>query len=106
MRSFVWICCFVAACGQKPSPPSPGSGSSAAAPPGPSATQPAQPPPPPAGKPAARAAAPEEECDPQECGPPMRMPNRQCPDGSIAGPTDRCLRHPDGRCGWEIRRCP
>jgi hypothetical protein len=36
----------------------------------------------------------------------MGMPNRKCPDGSIAGPTGRCLRHADGKCGWEIKTCP
>jgi hypothetical protein len=34
------------------------------------------------------------------------MPNYKCPDGSIAGPTGRCLRNVDGICGWEIRHCP
>src|SRR5215475_14539545 len=81
------------ACGQ-PSSPKPGSGSSAT-------------PTPPAGQ-GSRVAprAAEEECNEGECGPQMGMPNRQCPDGSMAGPTGRCLRHSDGRCGWEIRQCP
>jgi hypothetical protein len=47
-----------------------------------------------------------EDCDPAECGPAMRMPNRRCPDGSMAGPTGQCLRKPDGRCAWEVRQCP
>jgi hypothetical protein len=45
-------------------------------------------------------------CDVAECGPPIRMPSRRCADGSTGGPTDRCLRKPDGRCGWEVRPCP
>jgi hypothetical protein len=48
----------------------------------------------------------EPLCDVAECGPPIRMPSKRCPDGSIGGPTDRCLRKPDGRCAWEIRSCP
>jgi hypothetical protein len=49
----------------------------------------------------------DEECPKAECGPPIRMPNRKCPDGkTIAGPTDRCLRHADGKCGWEVIQCP
>jgi hypothetical protein len=47
-----------------------------------------------------------EECPKEECGPKMGMPNRKCPDGTIAGPTDRCLRHADGKCGWEVIQCP
>ncbi|HEX3766464.1 MAG TPA: hypothetical protein VHW23_47550 [Kofleriaceae bacterium] len=47
-----------------------------------------------------------ELCDPAECGPAMRMPSRRCPDGSTGGPTGRCLRKPDGKCGWEVRSCP
>jgi len=47
-----------------------------------------------------------QECEVGECGPRMGMPNRVCPDGSVAGPTGRCLRKPDGRCAWEIRNCP
>jgi len=93
------ITCIAAACGRQPSPPSgsavsptgsgPASGSAAA-------------PDPPRKTPAAT----PELCDPSECGPAMRMPNRRCPDGSMGGPTDRCLRRPDGRCGWEVRPCP
>ena len=45
-------------------------------------------------------------CDVPECGPALGMPNYKCPDGSIAGPTGRCLRNVDGICGWEIRHCP
>ncbi|HEX3477934.1 MAG TPA: hypothetical protein VHT91_23085 [Kofleriaceae bacterium] len=48
----------------------------------------------------------EPLCDTAECGPAIRMPSRRCPDGSIGGPTGRCLRKPDGRCAWEVRPCP
>jgi hypothetical protein len=44
-------------------------------------------------------------CDASECGPALGMPDYKCPDGSIAGPTGRCLRNADGICGWEIRLC-
>jgi hypothetical protein len=44
-------------------------------------------------------------CDPALCGPAPAMPTIQCADGSVGGFTGRCLPR-DGRCGWEIRRCP
>ncbi len=43
-------------------------------------------------------------CRIQDCGPAPAMPNWQCPNGSIAGPS--CEKLPDGRCGWLIRQCP
>jgi hypothetical protein len=48
------------------------------------------------------------ECQlPEGCGPLLGMPNWLCPDGSMGGPTDRCLESPDGAfCFWEIRDCP
>ena len=49
----------------------------------------------------------EGECDISECGPQLGMPNHLCPDGkTTAGPTGRCLRHEDGKCGWEVISCP
>jgi hypothetical protein len=45
-------------------------------------------------------------CDVADCGPPLGMPNYLCEDGTLAGPTGRCLRNADGTCGWEIRDCP
>ncbi len=46
-------------------------------------------------------------CAVEECGPPLGMPNRLCPDGSWAGPTGRCLHDPEtGSCGWEVLSCP
>jgi hypothetical protein len=99
LARIAWIACIVAACGRQPSPPSesaspvsgsgPASGSGAATGPRGSATP-----------------ATAEPCEITECGPPMRMPNRRCPDGSMGGPTGRCLRQPDGRCAWEVRPCP
>lgn len=43
-------------------------------------------------------------CKVVDCGPAPQMPNWQCPDGSIAGPS--CEKLPDNRCGWLIRQCP
>ncbi len=43
-------------------------------------------------------------CSLQDCGLAPGMPNWQCPNGSIAGPS--CERLPDHRCGWLIRQCP
>jgi len=45
-------------------------------------------------------------CDERACGPALGMPNVLCEDGSVGGPTGRCLELPDGGCGWEVRRCP
>jgi hypothetical protein len=51
--------------------------------------------------------APLGPCPAAECGPPLALPNRICPDGkTVAGPTRRCLRQPHGGCGWEIAGCP
>jgi hypothetical protein len=50
--------------------------------------------------------APPQTCDAAKCGPKPALPSEICPDGSVAGPTDRCLLQADGSCGWEIRRCP
>ncbi len=48
-----------------------------------------------------------ETCSPGTCGPSLGMPNHTCPDGAtIAGPSGRCLRQPDGSCGWEVLSCP
>lgn len=51
-------------------------------------------------------------CSLQDCGTAPGMPNWQCPDGSVGGPS--CERLSDtsnplsagGRCGWLIRQCP
>jgi hypothetical protein len=45
-------------------------------------------------------------CPTTECGPQLGIPNTTCPDGSIGGPTGRCLRLDTGSCGWEVRDCP
>ena len=44
-------------------------------------------------------------CAPEDCGPQLGMPNWECPDGTVGGPTGACLRNEDGTCGWEIREC-
>ncbi len=49
---------------------------------------------------------PGEECPADECGPQPGLPNVMCDDGSVGGPTGRCLRGADNRCGWEVRACP
>jgi len=46
------------------------------------------------------------ECDKAECGPQLGLPNWPCEDGSIGGPTGRCIRNSAGSCGWEINNCP
>jgi hypothetical protein len=95
--ALVALTCLAAACG-RPAPSS-------------SAGPPADPPRVPGSTaedaPGGRVSAPGEPlCDVAECGPPIRMPSKRCPDGSIGGPTGRCVRKPDGKCAWEIRSCP
>src|SRR5882724_1862673 len=104
MLRLALLLCVLAGCGRQPPPPKLGSGSTSA--PG-STAEPASRSEPalrsePSTAPAQPSTAPAPPCDPSECGPPMRMPNRRCPDGSIGGPTGQCLREPDGRCAWEI----
>jgi hypothetical protein len=45
-------------------------------------------------------------CATTDCGPQLGIANHQCPDGSTAGPTGRCLKRDNGTCGWEILSCP
>ncbi len=48
-----------------------------------------------------------QPCPIEKCGPPLGAPNYICPDGeTVAGPTDRCLLEPSGRCAWEVVSCP
>lgn len=53
-------------------------------------------------KPAAQA----QTCDAGSCGPAPMIASYQCPDGTLAGPTGRCILNQDGTCGWEIIACP
>ncbi len=46
-----------------------------------------------------------QTCTEDQCGPQLGMPSYECWDGSIGGPTGRCIES-DGGCGWEIRDCP
>ncbi|MEO6598247.1 MAG: hypothetical protein ABIQ16_00130 [Polyangiaceae bacterium] len=45
-------------------------------------------------------------CATPDCGPALGLANYQCPDGSTAGPTGRCLKRDNGTCGWEVLSCP
>ncbi|HET7538534.1 MAG TPA: hypothetical protein VFK05_01635 [Polyangiaceae bacterium] len=47
-----------------------------------------------------------DECEKTECGPQLGLPNWMCVDGSVGGPTGRCLRHVEGGCEWEVNNCP
>ena len=40
-----------------------------------------------------------------KCGPQAGPAERVCADGSVSGPTGRCLLNADGSCGWEILDC-
>jgi hypothetical protein len=44
------------------------------------------------------------QCSAEDCGPAPGMPNWQCPDGSVGGPS--CSVGADGVCGWQIIDCP
>lgn len=46
------------------------------------------------------------ECTRDSCGPAPGAPAELCWDGSTGGFTGRCVRRPDGGCGWEMRECP
>lgn len=46
------------------------------------------------------------ECAKGRCGPALGMKSTACSDGSIGGPTGRCLENADKTCKWEIRSCP
>lgn len=47
-----------------------------------------------------------DECDKADCGPQLGLANWTCADGSLGGPTGRCLKRSGGTCGWEINNCP
>lgn len=44
-------------------------------------------------------------CAESDCGPQLGMPNYPCADGTVGGPTGKCLRNAQSACGWEIREC-
>jgi hypothetical protein len=46
------------------------------------------------------------ECPKADCGPQLGLLNWTCADGSVGGPTGRCLKRPSGTCSWEINNCP
>jgi hypothetical protein len=46
-------------------------------------------------------------CKKKYCGPTLGAPSVVCADGSVGGPTGRCIHHADAnRCSWEQRECP
>lgn len=47
-----------------------------------------------------------QTCEAGACGPALGMANYTCSDGTIAGPTGRCILNQDGTCGWEVVACP
>src|SRR5512140_2716107 len=51
-------------------------------------------------------ASSQETCDKSACGPQLGLANGICADGSMSGPTGRCLKRANGSCGWEILQCP
>jgi len=44
-------------------------------------------------------------CPTADCGSALGLLNYECEDGSMGGPTGRCLRRANGSCGWEVLRC-
>jgi len=48
----------------------------------------------------------QEMCDKAACGPQLGLLNQLCADGSMSGPTGRCLKRANGTCGWEVLQCP
>jgi len=49
--------------------------------------------------------ASQDECPKAMCGSQLGLPNWTCTDGSVGGPTGRCLWNPTGSCSWEINKC-
>ena len=41
-------------------------------------------------------------CPTADCGSALGLLNYECEDGSMGGPTGRCLRRANGSCGWEV----
>jgi hypothetical protein len=58
-----------------------------------------------AGQPNSGGTSTAEECSVDQCGPQLGLPNWTCEDGTMGGPTGRCLKTGDG-CGWEVLDCP
>jgi hypothetical protein len=56
--------------------------------------------PPPSGPPVAG-----NECAAEQCGPAPGMPTYACDDGTMGGPTGKCVMGEGGQCGWEITEC-
>src|SRR5882762_5674057 len=48
----------------------------------------------------------EQTCEKSACGTQLGLLNEICSDGSMGGPTGRCLKNANGSCSWEIHRCP
>ena len=48
----------------------------------------------------------QETCDKSACGPQLGLLNQLCADGSMSGPTGRCLKRANDSCGWEVLQCP
>lgn len=44
-------------------------------------------------------------CAKADCGPALGLLNYTCADGTIAGPTGRCIEREPGVCSWEIAVC-
>ena len=44
-------------------------------------------------------------CDDAMCGTPLDFPQYRCEDGTLGGPTGRCVRQRDNSCRWEVRNC-
>ncbi len=48
----------------------------------------------------------QETCEKSACGPQLGLLNQLCADGSMSGPTGRCLKRANDSCGWEVLECP
>jgi hypothetical protein len=45
-------------------------------------------------------------CEADDCGPQLGLPNWTCEDGTMGGPTGRCIEDAGGDCVWEVKSCP
>jgi hypothetical protein len=55
---------------------------------------------------AGSAGASQDTCPISACGPQLGIANHTCDDGSVAGPTGRCLKGSASTCHWEVLTCP
>src|SRR5438105_509572 len=44
-------------------------------------------------------------CAQTQCGTKLDLPNGKCDDGTVSGPTGRCIQTSGSACAWEVKTC-